>query len=97
MKEQENKKVVDETVETVEGEVIEEPKKEKENLFVKCKDMVVRNKKKILMGGLTIGAAVIGFALGSKTDSSDDDCTDWNEVSAPSIPETSEESETTEE
>lgn len=94
MKEQENKKV-DETVETVEGEVIEEPKKE--NLFVKCKDMVVRNKKKILMGGLTIGAAVIGFALGSKTDGSDD-CTDWNEVSAPSIPETSsEESETTEE
>ena len=93
-KEQENTKV-EETVETVEGEVIEEPKKE--NLFVKCKDMVVRNKKKILMGGLTIGAAVIGFALGSKTDGSDDDYTDWNEVSAPSIPETSEESETTEE
>ena len=88
MKEQENKKV-DET------EVIEETKQE--HLFVKCKDMVVRNKKKILMGGLTIGAAVIGFALGSKTDGSDD-CTDWNEVSAPSIPETSsEESETTEE
>ena len=86
MKEQENAKV-DETVETVEGEVVEEPKKE--NLFVKCKDLIARNKKKILIGGLTIGAAVIGFTLGSKSDSSDDYTADWDESSTQVIPDNS--------
>lgn len=56
---------VEETVETVdEGDVEVEVKESK---FSKAKDFVMKHKKKILIGGLTLAAGIAGYTLGVKT------------------------------
>lgn len=57
--------IEEETVETVdEGDVEVEVKESK---FSKAKDFVMKHKKKILIGGLTLAAGIAGYTLGVKT------------------------------
>lgn len=46
---------------------------EKENLFSKAKRVVKANKKKILAAGALLVTGAIGFALGARSGSDDDD------------------------
>lgn len=76
-KEMENTKV-EETEEVIDAEVVEET--EKESLITKGKNFISRNKKKILVVGLTVVGGAIGYALGSKSNDSDAIDVDYDEL-----------------
>ena len=90
-KEMENTKI-EETEEFAEDEVVEFEETEKESLIAKGKNFFTRNKKKILAVGLTLVAGAAGYALGSKSDSSEPIDVDYAEV-PPAIEESHSEPE----
>ena len=94
-KEMENTKV-EETEEIVEDKAVEVEETEKESLITKGKNFFTRNKKKILAVGLTLVAGAAGYALGSKSDSSEPIDVDYTEVPAAIEDNSESEEETTE-